>query len=348
MKRKIVAGILAVATVATSAIMGVACKKDNTPDNQAQVGLEQTMSNGGMQLGTGESNGIKFMSVSLLSSEYEDYGVMATAETAYTLEATVTPNDAGNHLLDWTIAWSNPTSTWANGKTVTDYVTLVPTSVGAKTATISCLQPFGTQVIVTAISQDNPSVKATCLVDYAQKVTSAALSFGNLVINLGGSTAVKYEIGKGVTGMGGKVQATVDKSEVYTIAENFQYSVQLSQYAEYVGTANYFSLKDLSVTGRAMQINTEYYGEEIYFDYDHDIVNWFIMQRAGDIYFNTMTTEEIASYFSNITSAGMYQVNFTITGTHNSYSYTSQVYCNGYTNNTPVNALALNTTAYVF
>lgn len=348
MKRKIIAGILAVATVATSAIMAVACNQDKKPDNQVQNGIEQTMSGGGMQIGIGTSNGIKLMSASLLASEYAEYDVMSTAESAYTLEATITPSDAGNHLLDWTITWSNSTSSWANGKSVTDYVTVVPTSAGAKTATVSCLQPFGTQVIITAISQDNPSVKATCMVDYAQKVTSAKLHFGNLEINLGGSTAVKYEIGKGVTGMGGKVQATVEKSDVFTIAENFQYSVQLSQYAEYVGTTDYFSLNDLAVTGRAMEINTEYYGEEIYFDYDHDIVNWFIMQRAGDIEFSTLTTEEIASYLSNITSAGMYQVNFTITGTHNTYNYTSQVYCNGYTNNTPVNALVLNTTAYVF
>ena len=80
----------------------------------------------------------------------------------------------------------------------------------------------------------------------------------------------------------------------------------------------------------------------------YDICNWFIMQRSGDIYFKNMTTAEIATYFSNITSPNIATVTLTLTGTHNTYTYSSQIICTGYTNNTPVNALSLDMDSYVF
>ena len=55
---------------------------------------------------------------------------------------------------------------WSEGKTVTDYVTVTPTSDGALTANVECLKDFGAQVKVTVTSRDNTDVKANCLVDY--------------------------------------------------------------------------------------------------------------------------------------------------------------------------------------
>ena len=71
------------------------------------------------------------------------------------------------------------TSDWATGKTVTDYVTVTPTSDGALTANVVCLQAFAEQIIITAASRDNPDIKGTCTVDYAQKYagTSTSLYF---------------------------------------------------------------------------------------------------------------------------------------------------------------------------
>ena len=99
MKKKILAGILAVTTMATCAFTAVACsEKDKT--EQAGTSLTQTMTSGGMQIGESQGNGIKLMSATLLSTDYDEYGVMATAESAYTLTATITPSDAANHGVD--------------------------------------------------------------------------------------------------------------------------------------------------------------------------------------------------------------------------------------------------------
>ena len=143
MKKKILASILATTVLATCAFTAVACSEKDKME-QAGTSLTPTMTGGGMHIGESEGSGIQLMSTTLLSTEYEDYGISPLAETAYTLTATITPSDAANHGVDWTVAWSNPSSIWASGKTVTDYVTVVPTASGAKTATVSCLQPFGT------------------------------------------------------------------------------------------------------------------------------------------------------------------------------------------------------------
>ena len=217
MKKKILAGILAAVTLSTCAFTAVACSKEKEPDNQANVGIEQTHTAGGMQLGDSQGNGIKLMSATLLSTEYEDYGVSPLAETAYTLTATITPSDASNQGVDWSISWRDPASTWASGKKVTDYVTVTPMS-DSKMATVSCLQPFGTQIMIVAKSQDNPNVLAICTADYAQKVTAASLNIGNIAVNFGGATAVQYEVCDGVNGPGGVINASVTTNSVYTIA----------------------------------------------------------------------------------------------------------------------------------
>lgn len=90
------------------------------------------------------------------------------------LTATVSPENAVNAILDWNLSWKNASSTWANGKTVTDYVTVTPTSDGALTADVECKQAFGEQIIITANVRGYVNIKATCTVDYREKVTGSS------------------------------------------------------------------------------------------------------------------------------------------------------------------------------
>lgn len=300
--------------------------------------VNDTMADNSLIVNEKESNGI-CLAMSPVSA-------VSQAEMAYNITATVSPSDAVNQKLNWAMEWSNPTSTWANGKSVNDYITMT-IDESTKVATVSCKGPFGTQVIVKASAQENASISATCTLDYSQKVTSASLNIGNVAVNFGGDTNIKYEIAKGVKGMGGIVAANVSTSEVYSLVETYTKSVKLS-YVTIDGVSKHFALKGNTITGASKDYEKEYLGQEIYFDYDHDINKWFIMQRDGDIMFDEMTTAEIASYFGSITQPIMYDITLTLKGKYNTYTYTSRITCNGFTNNTKVSGVSVANGGYVF
>ena len=136
------------------------------------------------------------------------------------IKASVSPWDAANQAVDYSIAWGvAPT----HGKeTVTDYVTVTPTVDGAKTATVTCLKAFGEQIKITVTARENPNATASCLLDYKQQLLSYDLS----VAQAGKSPTVN------VSRKTGKLVADVEsdneinfgysysKSDVYTVALN--------------------------------------------------------------------------------------------------------------------------------
>lgn len=84
--------------------------------------------------------------------------------------ATITPSDATNQKVNWSVAFKNAGSEWANGKNISDYVTVTPTSDGSLNADVTCKAAFGEQIILTVTSRDNAEAKATATVDYRKKV----------------------------------------------------------------------------------------------------------------------------------------------------------------------------------
>lgn len=263
-------------------------------------------------------------------------------QSSYNINVTIVPADAVNQKIVWAMEWSEPTSSWAKDKKVTDYVTLT-TDNTTKIGTITCKQAFGTQIIVKATAEENADINATCTLDYAQKITGATLNFGNLAINLGGTTNVKFEIAKGVQGTGGTVAANYTTSDVYSLEENFMVSVK------FVETGTYFKLKGgKTISGASQNLNVEFNGKEIYYDYDHSIVEWMIFIRDGDIIFENLSTAQIADYFTDIVEPTLNKVELTITGEHSSYTYNSTIKCTGFTNNTRVNSISVDKTGYVF
>lgn len=171
-----------------------------------------------------KSEKIALTSVKLLSEEYATYGVSAQAESAYTITATVYPDDSGtNTWLDWTVSFADETSEWATGKTVTDYVTVTPIGSSlelSKKVTVSCYGAFGEQILVTAASQDNPEITATITVDYVQKLGAFYLSFGDVECNFDGETEVTVEVGDG-TPSGGAADTAFVASGVASMEDEF-------------------------------------------------------------------------------------------------------------------------------
>ena len=97
-----------------------------------------------------------------------------------TLEATITPDTATDKSVKWSVAFVNPSSEWATGKTVTDYVSI---SSSGLTCTVTCHQAFGEQIKITVTSNDNPEATDSCVVDYLKRIEDVtfALSDGTSV-----------------------------------------------------------------------------------------------------------------------------------------------------------------------
>ena len=109
---------------------------------------------------------------------YEEYGIdPVSTDSAMTLTATIEPAEADEKDVDWSIAWQNPSSAWATGKDIAQYATVVPTSDGALTATVTCKQAFGEPFIVTVTSRYSEELTAECTFDYVKRVTDINLQF---------------------------------------------------------------------------------------------------------------------------------------------------------------------------
>ena len=117
---------------------------------------------------------------------FRSAAVLDGAEAQYdsvTLEATVYPIDAGNKTVDWSVAWDTEAETpagagsWAAEKTVTDYLTITPSSDGSTTATVQCIKPFGCPIIVTVVSRENENATAECKIDFAKRITGLSVEF---------------------------------------------------------------------------------------------------------------------------------------------------------------------------
>ncbi len=189
-------------------ILGWFEKKE--PVKEAQFG-------GGMEVAEVQSNGVSLLSARIAVEDYEEYGISPLAENAYTLTATVTPADAENKKVDWTIAFKNASSSWATGKTVTDYVTVTPSADGSLTAVVENVAAFGEQIIVKCTSCDNTSAFATCAVEYLQRTNGYQFYMDGSMYDTNGmkTHAVTPTFATTKTA---STYITVDKSSVYTRA----------------------------------------------------------------------------------------------------------------------------------
>ena len=193
---------------------------------QPQDNDEEAVPKDGAIISETAENGISLMSAKIMPVAYAESGVSALADTAYTLTATVEPDYAGEKEFDWSIKFQSDSSSWASGKTVTDYVTVTPTSDGANTATVECKQAFGEKIIVTCTSRDYAGLSATCTVDYAQRITGMDVTLegsrtGNRDIPEGEEVTINFTY-YGATSSYNvyTVRATATYSDVDTLAES--------------------------------------------------------------------------------------------------------------------------------
>ena len=289
------------------------------------------------------NGGIRLMAEFLPEITQGDNETDYESETL-TITATVSPdNSADNTGLDWSMAFKNSSSAWATGKTLSDYMTLTPSgtdAAGSKKVSVKCLKPFGEQIVITATSQDNPEITASCTADFAQRIESATLKFGDLNVNLGGDTNVKWELNPNGVGVGGATSVTMEKSDVYTLAEDFTYTVTLTS------NNGFFQLDGKTITFTDPGDVTS---GGITFDYaQFDTLHMMIIDRIDDFCFYEASVSELIPYFSEITDGYLFDVALTFTGEHTEQVFSSVLKVNGYTNSSVISDVTFDNSGLVF
>ena len=167
MRKKILAGILAIATLSTCALLAVACSNDN----EETANVEQTQTGIGSIENTFSTEFVNTKNIKLMAAT----PMMANAENSVsqTLVATITPSTATNRKVDWSIAWLDATA--AGNKKVTDYVTVTPQSEGSLMATVTCYAAFEHDILITVTTREG-GFQADCIVTFTGFPDSISIS----------------------------------------------------------------------------------------------------------------------------------------------------------------------------
>lgn len=120
---------------------------------------------------SGENKGILLKSRRLDATEYDEYGIEAQANTAYSVTATVN-EDAVDKSVIGSVFWKNGSSAWATGKNINDYVTLNQTVEYGLDFTLTVKQAFGEPVMIKVASCMDSEVYGTAQVDYLRELIS--------------------------------------------------------------------------------------------------------------------------------------------------------------------------------
>lgn len=135
------------------------------PDNDNND--NNTGGNGG-NMDVIENNGILLCAAQIPEEEFEAYNVSETAAMAYHITATVN-EDAADKSIIGNIGWENKTSSWANGKSISDYATLTQTPQYGLEFTLEIKQAFGEPILIKVASCMDSNVNATAKVNYLKE-----------------------------------------------------------------------------------------------------------------------------------------------------------------------------------
>ncbi len=142
----------------------------------AETGEGMMISGDGAETGTETGNRIvlaaeQYDLTAMSPEERQDRGISPIATTAYTVTATVNGDNltADQKKVTWSAAaFKDPSSSWASGKSVSDYVT---TSPSGNKITVTCLKAFGEQIVIKCTSSFNTAVSKDLTVDYLKGIS---------------------------------------------------------------------------------------------------------------------------------------------------------------------------------
>lgn len=111
---------------------------------------------------------------------------MAVLENSYSLTATITPVDAVNKAVTWSVAFQSSDG-WAANKAIADYAEIQGDGL---TVNVIVKKAFGSKIVVKCTSQDNPEASAECIFDYVKRITGFTFNMSNVIA---GANNFSYE-----------------------------------------------------------------------------------------------------------------------------------------------------------
>jgi len=104
------------------------------------------------------------------------------------ITATITPADAKNKNVTWTVEWDSEAE--LKDKSVTDYVTVTADSTNSLKATVVCKKAFRGSTIVVTVTTEEGGYATSCNVTYEGKPSAIDVNSGNaLKVNLVGANS---------------------------------------------------------------------------------------------------------------------------------------------------------------
>lgn len=151
------------------------------------IGILVNNRNGNPTMQNGAENFTRVQALSVAMGADTVYAADKTISK--TITAIVYPEDAKNKTVDWRLEWLDETDT----ADISEYLTLTPESDGSLTATLTCLQPFEGEALITATSREG-NVFDTCRAVYVGNPTSLELQPQGFSTTTG-SIGTYYELG---------------------------------------------------------------------------------------------------------------------------------------------------------
>ena len=113
------------------------------------------------------------------------------------IQAYVTPEDAANKEVDFSVAWGNaPTH---GSEDVTNYLTVTPDSDGSTMATVSCKKAFGDDTIIITVTTREGGYTATCTVTFTGIASGIEITSSTAAKKSTSERGTYYELGTSKT-----------------------------------------------------------------------------------------------------------------------------------------------------
>ena len=206
--KKFFSGLLALVVLGGAALGGLELwgKGKQKPSNWFKEPEEVTeidLLAGNVLMSDNETNGLSLQSYALSAEEYAENGVSEEAETAVKIKVRFAPENTTDKRLQASLSFKNSESTWARGKTVSDYASV---RVNQQEVILTCSEAFGEQIEL-RINTNHENVYATVAVDYIARPTEVFLDIGSLTqtgVNNGKPTYAFNNSGSKITFNGNK------------------------------------------------------------------------------------------------------------------------------------------------